>query len=69
MAGTFNLPAPHAGTFCVRVEPHGWAPVHGPMIAGAANETKLPRVRFTPAIEAGKATCELIRMQVNFSPR
>jgi hypothetical protein len=179
MAGTFNLPAPHPGTFRVRVETHGWAPVHGSMVAAAANETKqseypvsfteqmlsasfmppdpdfqrarpaavttqpismrsggkgsttpvvtgvtlggsesmpilgiigrvpamttwmqfvvdsagrvdtasvllppktpasakasvtsvLPRVRFTPAIEAGKPTCELIRMQVNFSPR
>lgn len=178
MAGTFNLPAPHPGSFRVRVETHGWAPVHGPMTAAAAKEVKqgeypvtfteqmlsssflpdpdfqrarpaavttqpiptrsggkanttpvvtgvtlggsesmpilgiigrvpsmttwmqfvvdsagrvdttsillppktpanaktsvtsvLPRVRFTPAIEAGKLTCELIRMQVNFSPR
>jgi hypothetical protein len=29
----------------------------------------LPRVRFSPAREAGKATCELVRLQVNFSPR
>jgi hypothetical protein len=180
MAGTFNLQAPHPGSFRVRVETHGWAPSYGPVEVAAANETKqreypvrfteqmltglyerpdaefqrarpaavstepvptrstggrarttpivtgvtlggsesmpilgiigrvqpmttwmqfvvdsagrvdttsvllspgtpasakasvnsvLPRVRFAPAREAGKPTCELIRMQVNFSPR
>jgi hypothetical protein len=29
----------------------------------------LPRIRFSPAREAGRPTCELLRMQVNFSPR
>lgn len=29
----------------------------------------LPRVRFSPAREAGKPVCELLRMQVNFSAR
>ncbi len=29
----------------------------------------LPRVRFSPARDAGRPTCELLRMQVNFSPR
>jgi hypothetical protein len=29
----------------------------------------LPRLRFTPAREAGKPVCELLRMQVNFSAR
>ena len=29
----------------------------------------LPHVRFSPARESQRATCELVRMQVNFSPR
>jgi len=29
----------------------------------------MPRVRFSPAREAGTPTCEMLRMQVNFSPR
>ncbi|HEV7990794.1 MAG TPA: carboxypeptidase-like regulatory domain-containing protein [Gemmatimonadaceae bacterium] len=35
----------------------------------ASVKSVLPRVRFSPARDAGKATCELLRMQVNFSPR
>jgi hypothetical protein len=37
--------------------------------AAASVRSVLPRVRFSPAREAGKPTCELLRMQVNFSPR
>jgi hypothetical protein len=37
--------------------------------AAASVRSVLPRVRFSPAREAGKPTCELVRMQVNFSPR
>lgn len=29
----------------------------------------MPRVRFTPARDSGKPTCELVRLQVNVSPR
>ena len=29
----------------------------------------LPRIRFSPAREKGTAVCEMLRMQVNFSPR
>jgi hypothetical protein len=29
----------------------------------------LPRVRFSPAREKGTPVCEMLRMQVNFSPR
>jgi len=35
----------------------------------ASVKSVLPRVRFTPARESGAATCEMLRMQVNFSPR
>ena len=32
-------------------------------------ESVLPRVRFAPAREQGTPVCEMLRMQVNFSPR
>jgi hypothetical protein len=35
----------------------------------AAAKMILPRVRFNPAMEAGKPVCELLRMQLNFSGR
>jgi hypothetical protein len=44
-------------------------PPEAPANARAGVMSVLPRVRFSPAREAGKATCELVRMQVNFSPR
>ena len=37
--------------------------------AAATVRSVLPRVRFSPAREGGTATCEMLRMQVNFSPR
>jgi carboxypeptidase family protein len=37
--------------------------------AAASVRSMLPRVRFSPARDAGRPTCELLRMQVNFSPR
>jgi hypothetical protein len=35
----------------------------------ASVKSVLPRVRFSPARDGRDATCELLRMQVNFSPR
>jgi len=35
--------------------------------AAASVASVLPRVRFSPARDAGKPACELLRMQVNFS--
>ena len=35
----------------------------------ASAKSMLPRVHFAPARDAGKAVCELMRMQVNFSSR
>lgn len=35
----------------------------------ASAKAMLPRVRFAPARDAGRAVCELLRMQVNFSAR
>lgn len=35
----------------------------------ASVKSVLPRVRFTPARDGGAPTCEMLRMQVNFSPR
>jgi hypothetical protein len=48
-AGAFEMKAPHPGPFRVRVETHGWAPVHGPTEVAAANERKEGEypVRFT----------------------
>lgn len=44
-------------------------PPETPASAKSSVASVLPRVRFSPAREAGKPTCELVRMQVNFSPR
>jgi hypothetical protein len=38
-------------------------------LAVAGVMSVLPRVRFSPARTAGKPTCDLLRMQVNFNPR
>jgi hypothetical protein len=47
--GAFEMKAPHPGSFRVRVETHGWAPVYGPTEVGAPNERKQGEypVRFT----------------------
>jgi hypothetical protein len=38
-------------------------------MATASVASVLPRVRFAPARQGGKRTCEMLRMQVNFSPK
>lgn len=40
-----------------------------PANAKASVASVLPRVRFSPARENGTPVCEMLRMQVNFSPR
>lgn len=44
-------------------------PTGASKVAVAAVRSMLPRIRFSPARDAGRPTCELVRMQVNFSPR
>lgn len=44
-------------------------PPDAPANAKAEVMSVLPRVRFSPAREAGAPTCELLRMQVNFATR
>jgi hypothetical protein len=48
-SGAFEMKPPHAGSFRVRVETHGWAPVYGPTELAAPNERKQSEypVRFT----------------------
>lgn len=52
--GVFFLRAPYPGTFRVRVEAAGWAPVYGPPLTAGPNETKQHKyiVRFTEQLVA-----------------
>jgi hypothetical protein len=53
-----------------RVDPESVLLPPGTSRAAAASvRAMLPRVRFSPAREGGRPTCELLRLQVNFSPR
>ena len=44
-------------------------PAGADKVAVSSVTSVLPRVRFSPARDAGRPTCELLRMQVNFTPR
>ena len=46
-AGTFLFAAPQAGTYRVRVETAGWAPVYGPSETAGPGETKQEQVMVT----------------------
>ena len=44
-------------------------PAATPASARRSVKSVLPRVRFAPARDNGRVTCDMMRMQVNFSPR
>lgn len=56
-AGAFRLPTPRPGTYRVRVETRGWAPVYGPTALAHADETPTQRVpvRFTEQLLTGRS--------------
>lgn len=56
LTGAFSLQAPRAGTYRVRIETRGWAPVYGPLQPAAADEEKQQEflVRFTDQMLAGR---------------
>lgn len=56
-AGAFRLAAPRAGTYRVRAEAYGWAPVYGPPVLARADATvsdELP-VRFAERLLAARS--------------
>lgn len=59
-AGAYRLPSPRPGTYRVRVEAHGWAPVYGPSVTAGADETPTHEVpvRFTEQLLTARGPWE-----------
>jgi hypothetical protein len=63
--GVFNLTAPRAGSYRVRAEVRGWAPVYGPLQPAASGETKQFEllVRFTEQLLVQRRPADRERFQ------
>jgi hypothetical protein len=62
--GTFVLPAPRAGTYRVRLETFGWAPLYGPTQLAGPDATK--QQQYSVRFDEQMLTTRLLRIEDDF---